>query len=385
MKNKFIKILNGVKSPIFLLLLFTIIVRLYFFDVIGIDYKNCLHEWYEKVIEYGGISSLKYTIGNYPDTYMFLLAIGTYITKNSLIYIKLLSVIFDYIMGLYIYKIYTHFRVDKSKMKSLVALLLPGVFINSAVLGQCDAIYTAFLIMFIYYILKNKPKIALTLYGVALSFKIQALFLAPIMLYLLLTKRIKIRDLVFCIIGFIIFFIPTILFGKGLFENLLILLTQTSTYNHFVGSCANIYSLLLLNYVDINFIFKLVLSFIVVIFTAIIVYVGNKEKFEEKTFLKKVMFLSVFVPFCLPSMLDRYFYVANLLIYLYYTIYENKNSSKFIILSSIAYPLPVISINFFDFNIIIDWIFVSIISAPISLWLIYSIYLNLKEKNIKMK
>lgn len=381
MKKALKNILDFAKSPVFLCFIFTIGIRIVFLDVIGSDYYLFLQNWYEKIIEYGGFSSLRYTIGNYPDTYMFLLVIGTYITKNSLIYIKLLSIVFDYIIGLYIYKIYTHFSVEKSKLKSLTILLLPGIFVNSAVLGQCDAIYTAFLIMFIYYILKNKPKIALTLFGIAISFKIQALFLAPIMLYLLLTKKVKVRDFVFCIIGFFIFLIPSILFGKGLIGNLSILLTQTSTYNQFVKSCPNIYSLLFLNYIDVNFVFKLVLSFIVIIFTGVITYVGYKYGFKEKTFLKKLMFLAIFVPFFLPSMLDRYFYVANILVYLYYTIYENKNSLKFIILSSIAYALPVISVNFLTVNIVIDYIFVSVISAPISLWLIYKIYMDIKKES----
>lgn len=93
-------------------------------------------------------------------------------------------------------------------------LILPGVIINSAVLGQCDSIYTAFVLMFIYYILKNKNKLTLFLFSIALSFKLQAIFVAPVILYLIVTKKVKLLDFMYLVIGGIILMLPSMLYGK---------------------------------------------------------------------------------------------------------------------------------------------------------------------------
>lgn len=103
-------------------------------------------------------------------------------------------------MAVYASLIVKHFKVNKYIKGFIYTLILPGVIINSAVLGQCDSIYTAFVLMFIYYILKNKNKLALFLLGLALSFKLQSIFVAPVLLYLIITKKIRLLDIIIYII-----------------------------------------------------------------------------------------------------------------------------------------------------------------------------------------
>lgn len=181
-------------------------------------------------------------------------------------------------------------------------------------------------------------------------------------------------DIIFILIGFIIPFIPSIVYGKGLIENIKILLFQTFEYNYFVEACPNIYSLFYLNYTEINIILKYILSLIVIIISVIICLNKISCKYSDQVFLKKVTLLSLIIPFLLPSMHDRYFYLANILIIIYFII-ENKNrntSYLLIILSSIIYVLPVISINFFK-ELYIDYIVTSLICSPINLYIVYKL------------
>lgn len=356
----------------------SMIFRIFFINIKSDDYLLFLNNWWNKINEYGGFNSLKYIIGDYPDSYMFLLCIGASITKNSLIFIKVLSAIFDILIFLFGYKIIKYFSKEDANKYSWILILLPGILVNSAILGQCDSIYTAFVLAFIYYILKNHNKLALSLLGIAISFKLQSLFIAPVILYLIATKKIKIYDLFFIILGFILPFIPTILIGKGLIENIKILMFQTSEYNYFVKSCPNIYSLFLLNYKQINIFLKYSLSIIVGVIAIFISLHKYKDGYNDTTFIYKSFLISTIVVFLLPSMHDRYFYLSNILGILYCIIASKKYLKKYVILSTLIYVLPVLCINFMpqDLKLIADYLITSCICSTLNLFLILILLLN---------
>lgn len=354
------------------------IFRIFFINIKSDDYLLFLNNWWNKINEYGGFNSLKYIIGDYPDSYMFLLCIGASITKNSLIFIKVLSAIFDILIFLFGYKIIKYFSKEDANKYSWILILLPGILVNSAILGQCDSIYTAFVLAFIYYILKNHNKLALSLLGIAISFKLQSLFIAPVILYLIATKEIKIYDLFFIILGFILPFIPTILIGKGLIENIKILMFQTSEYNYFVKSCPNIYSLFLLNYKQINIFLKYSLAIIVGMIAIFISLHKYKDGYNDTTFIYKSFLISTIVVFLLPSMHDRYFYLSNILGILYCIIVSKKYLKRYVILSTLIYVLPVLCINFMppDLKLIADYLITSCICSTLNLFLILRLILN---------
>lgn len=356
----------------------SMIFRIFFINIKSDDYLLFLNNWWNKINEYGGFNSLKYTIGDYPDSYMFLLCIGTSITKNSLIFIKVLSAIFDILIFLSGYKIIKYFSKEDANKYSWILILLPGILVNSAILSQCDSIYTAFVLAFIYNILKNHNKLALSFLGIAISFKLQSLFIAPVILYLIATKKIKIYDLFFIILGFILPFIPTILIGKGLIENIKILMFQTSEYNYFVKSCPNIYSLFLLNYKQINIFLKYSLAIIVGIIAIFISLHKYKDGYNDTTFIYKSFLISTIVVFLLPSMHDRYFYLANILGIIYYIVTSRQYLKGYCILSTLVYVLPVLSINFMpqDLKIKSDYMITSLVCSTLNLFLILDLILN---------
>ena len=358
--------------------LISMLFRIFFMNIKSDDYLLFLSNWWNKINEYGGFNSLKYIIGDYPDSYMFLLCIGASITKNSLIFIKVLSAIFDVLIFLFGYKIIKYFSKESANKYSWILILLPGILVNSAILGQCDSIYTAFVLAFIYNILKNHNKLALSFFGIAISFKLQSLFIAPVILYLIVTKKIKIYDLFFIILGFILPFIPSILIGKGLIENIKILMFQTSEYNYFVKSCPNIYSLFLLNYKQINTFLKYSLAIIVGMIAIFISLHKYKDGYNDTTFIYKSFLISTIVVFLLPSMHDRYFYLSNILGILYCIIVSKKYLKRYVILSTLIYVLPVLCINFMppDLKLIADYLITSCICSTLNLFLILGLILN---------
>lgn len=352
------KQINFIKQhalEIFMFIIIIVLTRVLTYQIKSLDYLVFLKKWYASIIENGGINSLGMKIGNYGPPYILLLTIGTYITSNALLWVKFISLAFDIIMAVYASLIVKHFKVNKYIKMFTYTLILPGVIINSAVLGQCDSIYTAFVLMFIYYILKNKNKLALFLFGIALSFKLQAIFVAPVILYLIVTKKVKLLDFIYLVIGGIILMLPSMLYGKSLIDIIQVYFQQTKEYNYLVQSSPNIYSFLNLNYQEITIMLKYSLALIVIIVSIFISLHRTKKSnyiYDSKTFIIKVMLLSVFVPYLLPGMLDRYFYMANilLLIMLFITERKAKLDRIMFVLVSIAYFIPVLTINFLSYN-----------------------------------
>lgn len=375
------------KLLIILGIIFAITLRLIFFQIEGPDYCNFLSNWWQNINENGQILTLKHQIGDYTPPYNFILVLGTYLTNNSLIYIKVVSCIFDFLLALFSCLLMKSFLKKDYYKYFLLILFIPGVILNSAVLGQCDAIYTAFLIMFTYFICTDKKELGLIAYGIALSFKLQTIFIAPIFLYLLLTKKIKFYHLAWCILGFLIFNIPSLLLGRNLLGTFFAYLIQTVEYPSIVQSCPNIYSMLFLNYIEVPSFIKTILVFITLIITVFLVWPYKNEKtFSNKLFLKKIMLLSLLVPYLLPQMQDRYFYMANIFIVLFVCISNISTKQKFsiIIISCICYFLSVFSVNFIDNFIISQYILISFFASWLNYYIVLSM-LSLKNEKLNIE
>lgn len=358
-----------------------IMLNIIFINVIGEDYFIYLVKWIDEIVDLGKINSLSVQIGNYTPPYIYFLIIGTYITTNNIFWIKLISTIFTIGIVIVSYFIIKEFKKDIKLSNALIILLIPSVFINSGIIGQCDSIYTFFVLLFILLILKNKKRSALFFFGVSLAFKLQAIFVAPIFLYLLLKKKIRVVDIFYIPLGFIVTMLPSIVYGRNIFDIIKVELLQSGTYSKFVKSAPNIYSLLHLNYKEIDSLTKIVLSLLTIILSIYIVLKNiKKTEYNNKTFMEKVMLLSLMIPYFLPSMHDRYFYMASIFCYIFFIFIDNsaKNKKSNILnisLIFIATSLPVILYNFVEkinnnATFISEWIGVSVVSSTIMTYIV---------------
>src|ERR1035438_1018447 len=71
-------------------------------------------------------------------------------------------------------------------LKAAVVLFLPTVVLNSSLWGQIDATYASLGLGGLYFVLRRRPWLACTFFGLALSFKLQVVFLFPVLLLLVL-------------------------------------------------------------------------------------------------------------------------------------------------------------------------------------------------------
>lgn len=303
-----------------------IIARVSMLDFMSGDYTDFLKPWMDKIVELGKINSLKYKIGDYNVPYVTILTIFSYIPVSSLLLIKGLSIIFDFICAIYAFKLVYKFINEKETARLIsdicyaIVLFLPTVLINSAAWAQSDIIYTTFIIMSLYYLKENKVFISFLLLGISFAFKLQFIFILPLYIVLYFRRNdISILHFLLIPIVNIIMCLPAICMGKSIMDCISIYFTQTSTYTDLTLNYPNLYNAF------VNFFNNQ--SLVLVIFTAVIIgilifYILSKKlKVENNIIRVGLMFIMIMVYF-LPRMHERYGFLAEILSIIYVLIYK---------------------------------------------------------------
>ncbi len=166
-------------------------VRWVFVDQVSNDYRAFVGPWYDYLAAHGGFAAVGTDISNYNPPYLYLLAAATYLPLPKIVAIKAISVVFDVVLaGLAALIVREHVRGRWWWIGTFSAVLFaPTVVLNGASWGQCDSIYTAFTLGSLYFLIRRRPWLACLFFGLALSFKLQAVFFLPVLLIVVLVNR----------------------------------------------------------------------------------------------------------------------------------------------------------------------------------------------------
>ena len=148
------------------------------------DYRDFLHPWFEELRTYGGLAAVGRPVGNYMVTYIYILALLTHLPLPELVSIKLVSVLGDVLLAL-VCRRFARSVTDSKRAADAAyaaALFLPSVVLNSAAWAQCDSLYTTALIACLLHLHEDRPARAMLAFSVGFVFKLQSVFLAPVLL-----------------------------------------------------------------------------------------------------------------------------------------------------------------------------------------------------------
>lgn len=311
-----------VKYSVFgVIVLCTLLLKVYFFDFQYVDYVAFLSKWILAIQENRGFSALAKPFYNYTPMYMyFLVAIAKleqWFDINTLYAIKILSIFFEYILAYFIGKIASLYCKNDIYMwlSLLVVPLIPAVLLDSSVMSQCDSLYTTFVVASIYFLLVRKPFVSVLLFGVAFSFKAQATFVLPFFFVYMLRGHIKWYYFLLVPVVYFISIIPTWMVGRSLLDLLSIYAAQSQFNSQLVLNFPNIY-LWIGEYMPSN---KSIYMFIYGVFVFCIGLILMKKRYTYTISLWfKLIFLSTLIsPYFLPGMLDRYLYLADVFVVIY--------------------------------------------------------------------
>ena len=292
------------------------VLRTRYLDFRSGDYNGFLYGWFEDIKKMPGLSGFASGTGDYTQMYKYIITLLTKLPMDSLYSYKLVSCLFDYLLALYAGLIVRH--ITKNRVAALLGygaiLFLPNVFLNSAVWGQCDAIFTAFTVMSFYYLLKERDVASLVCYGIAFAFKIQAVFFAPVIVLAFLRKKFRWFTLPVPFLTYGACALPAVFAGMNAGEALFgIYLRQIGEYSALTLNAPNLYQFLGSSYAADRQLSSLMVwcSFGLCALLCIAFY-RYRGTLSDTRWVCVAYLFAVVLPFVLPHMHERYFYMADI-------------------------------------------------------------------------
>ncbi|MBL1105862.1 DUF2029 domain-containing protein [Streptomyces sp. 5-8] len=322
-----------------------LLVRTFLLPSDAYDYDNFLEPWYRHIASHGGFHALADTgFSDYNVPYLYLLAALTHLPLPALAGIKWMSVLFEPVLAYYTFRIVSLFRPSPSWAalgSAAVVLFLPTVVTNGAWLAQCDAIYVAFLTGGIHHLLRHRPWWACAFFGIALAFKIQAVFLFPFLLVLVLVGRVPWRCLLAVPAAYLALDVPALALGADPGWLLTVYARQTGEYQSLTLYAPSVYQFVSVpgDTGAVRTAGVLVAGALVSLLAGLAVWslrrgrAGTRDSGQaalrcgpsgrdsgpaaggltDTRILLLAACTSIVVPFLLPSMHERYFYAAEVL------------------------------------------------------------------------
>lgn len=281
----------------------------------SMDIHDFLLDWYNELAAHGH-DALKEPFSNYTPPYLYLLYLmvktAGFIPRIAAI--KLPSIGFDFLNAFLVYKI-LRIRYPHGRMAWIGAsafLLLPTVLLNSAYWGQADSIFTFFLLLCIFFLMQDQPLLAMISFGVSFAFKAQAAFLGPFLLLLTVKQRIPWYYIGIVPVVYGVMMIPAALAGRPVMELVTIYLGQADRYQMLSMNAPNLYLFIPSDLYDIGVALGLAITALVILLW-VPFYTSKIKEFSPEAILLCAFVSAAFMPFFLPKMHDRYFYLADVL------------------------------------------------------------------------
>ena len=301
-------------------LVFAFLLRFSLFDGVTGDYNSFLSKWVEQIRELGVVKAWGSQIGDYTPAYFYILTVLAYLPVHSLYSIKFVSCIFDVVLAYYVFLCIKELTGNKNCafLAYGLTLFLPTVFLNSGAWAQCDSIFTAFCVMCLYYLLKGKNITAVILYGVAFSFKLQAIFFAPLLAVLWFKQKIPLWSPLAILGVYFVFCIPCWICGRSLLSLLTIYFSQTQEYPKVVLNAPTLGALFGNPSQGHHPRLISALVYLALFATLALIYFAFKISEWKREYLVDFGMLFVLgIPFLLPCIHERYFYLADIMAIVY--------------------------------------------------------------------
>ncbi|MCH5180748.1 MAG: hypothetical protein J1F32_06015 [Erysipelotrichales bacterium] len=308
-----------------------LVMRILFFQYLSGDMASFLIPWTNFFKENGNFLALakmnECPNANYLYGYYNLLAFVSIFKGEPINLVKSISVFFDFALAIGVSLVTYHFTKNKttSLISYLATLYAPTVFANSAVWGQCDQIYVCFVVYAFLLILKKKNIWATLVIGIALGFKIQTIFILPLLGFMWLNKKYRIWNLFMLPLGFLITILPSYLVGGAFtapFEAIGLQLGQYADMNYGSGS---MYAFMEMGSLAecFNKGTAIIFAAAILLFVMFVLFY-KKVECNEQNIMYVAALYALLTPFVLPHMHERYFFMADIFILLYVIVRKKQ-------------------------------------------------------------
>jgi Gpi18-like mannosyltransferase len=272
--------------------------------------------WMAKFQQLGVGAALGKDFYNYSPPYMYLLALASMASRfiPPLIAVKLISTAFDVLAAFTVFRI-VRLMPRRGNLAYLAAALVfaaPTVVANSGIWGQADSTYTAFLLLCLYFMLVDRPLPAVLFYSIGFAFKPQAVFLAPLLLVLMLWRKIPWFYLLLVPGVYALAAWPAVALGRTWMEVLTIYASRPLSGKALTHNAASFYAFVPRTALELlaapGVVIGALLILVWVLYTS-----RHTRRVDRPAIVLLALISAALTPFVLPNMHDRYFFPADVL------------------------------------------------------------------------
>lgn len=274
--------------------------------------------WLDTILARGPIGAFAEPFSNYTPPYLYLLSLvsplADLVPKISVI--KLLAVAGTAALGLAGAYLLRTLGGTARWESALWLFLLPSVALNTAAFGQCDAMWAAACVMAVAMAVERRPVAMLIWFGIGFAFKAQAVFLAPFILQRLLAERTPLYWWPLPGLVYILAMLPAFVMGWPALDLATVYLRQAEWNPAFISNASNPWSLVQYlapvagtgwRWLGLMAAAAAALAFAALTF---------RRRFDPRHLLALALLAALLIPWLLPKMHERFFFLADILAFL---------------------------------------------------------------------
>ena len=301
----------------------TIVIRIQVFDYRGGDI-NAFVAWCADIEKKGFAKALIGGDCNYNPAYIYVLWLATKLPFDHALVIKAFTILCDYVCATAM--AWVVFRVCRSKLRALLAaftlLITPTVVFNGALWGQCDMVYAAPLAVALAAMLGRRPYLATALFGLAISVKLQAVFLFPLLGLWAIRRELPLRAVLLVPAAYLATLVPAWFAGCTWADLLMIYAKQAQQYS---GLTLNAPTIFVLLPDEEKWIGPFGLWFAVAaVFMVFLACAYAKIRTTATVLVRETIVFASLAPFLLPHMHERYLFIADLMSVVYAFVFPAR-------------------------------------------------------------
>ncbi len=289
------------------------------FGAVSIDMSSALLPWCEELAGMPFRQAVGASVGNYNVPYLYMLAILTRLPIQPLYGIKAFSVLFDLLLAIGVAECAVLAAGKEIRTPAfLLTLAVPTVLINGAWWGQCDGVYAALCVLSLWFALRGRGRGVVILFATAFAFKLQAVFFLPVIVGCILLRRIRLRELAWFPAVLAAWCLPAALCGRGVRELLSIYLEQAGGYTRITLNAPNAYQFLGESAIWNETLFPSLDRMAILLAGCGAVWILYafwrwRDRLDTRTLIALCYLSAAVLPYLLPRMHERYFFLADML------------------------------------------------------------------------
>ncbi len=303
--------------PVGLTLAAALVAHVLLWPFQGNDVGQFLIPWFDHIRSSGIPAAFATPFSNYMPAYLYLMAafspLATVLPVVTVI--KLLSVAGTAMLAGASWRLLRALGVRDAPRGAAIVFILPTTLINAPMLAQCDAIWTAACIMAVAMTIERRHRAMLAWFGLAVAIKLQAAFLGPFVVAMLINRRVPLRVWAIAPLVGVATLIPAWAAGWPIADLLTIYTRQSATFDALSLCAPNIWAIVQVFPSDLALGGLALASAI----GGSAVYIAwfSSRSVPPRLLLGVALLAPLMVAGLLPRMHERFFFLADILALMY--------------------------------------------------------------------